>query len=132
LAEAAPVRTLIQCRRNLSTSRWATPPPSASAPSLGGGYPDRLVGKLRAAYPALKLLNLGQSGATSSDVLESQVPARSAPGAADHARDRDRRRARSCSHRTVSTTSALGYDVWAERMLAPAVALLRESIGASA
>src|SRR6266403_3399018 len=40
----------------------------------GGGYPDRLVGKLRAAYPALKLLNLGQSGATSSDVLENQVP----------------------------------------------------------
>ena len=28
--------------------------------------------------------------------------------------------------------SALGYDVWAGRMLAPAVALLRESIGASA
>jgi len=28
--------------------------------------------------------------------------------------------------------SALGYDVWAERMLAPAVALLRESVGASA
>jgi len=40
----------------------------------GGGYPDRLVVKLRAAYPALKLLNLGQSGATSSDVLDSQVP----------------------------------------------------------
>jgi lysophospholipase L1-like esterase len=40
----------------------------------GGGYPERLVGKLRSAYPALKLLNLGQSGATTSDVLASQVP----------------------------------------------------------
>ena len=28
--------------------------------------------------------------------------------------------------------SAQGYDVWAERMLAPAVALLRESVGDSA
>jgi acyl-CoA thioesterase-1 len=40
----------------------------------GGGYPERLVGKLRQAYPALKLLNLGQSGAITSDVLASQVP----------------------------------------------------------
>jgi len=40
----------------------------------GGGYPERLAGKLRPAYPGLELLNLGQSGATTSDVLSAQVP----------------------------------------------------------
>lgn len=40
----------------------------------GGGYPDRAVGRLRQQFPALKLLNLGRSGATTADVLEEQVP----------------------------------------------------------
>jgi len=40
----------------------------------GGGYPERLAGKLRPAYPGLELLNLGQSGATASGVLADQVP----------------------------------------------------------
>lgn len=40
----------------------------------GGGYPERLVARLRPAHPGLKLLNLGQSGATTSDVLEAQLP----------------------------------------------------------
>ena len=40
----------------------------------GGGYPERLVAKLRAAFPALKLLNLGESGATTSDLRETQLP----------------------------------------------------------
>jgi len=39
----------------------------------GGGYPERLVAKLRSAYPGIQLLNLGQSGATTSDVLADQV-----------------------------------------------------------
>jgi acyl-CoA thioesterase-1 len=184
----------------------------------GGGYPDRLVAKLRAAYPALKLLNLGQSGATASDVLESQVPRalRTRPrlitlgiGINDvglHISDDafavnleeivvqlrklavpmaianipdlalapaiaqlvprsiyERRIELFNEHVTATAArhgltlvdlhawsrgvlparpelfssdgfhpSALGYDVWAERMLAPAVALLRESVGASA
>jgi acyl-CoA thioesterase I len=42
--------------------------------ATGGGYPERLAGKLRAAYPSLELLNLGQGGATTSDVLAGQVP----------------------------------------------------------
>jgi lysophospholipase L1-like esterase len=184
----------------------------------GGGYPDRLVGKLRAAYPTLKLLNLGQSGATASDVLESQVPRAllTRPRlitlgigindvglqAADDAfavnleevvvqlhklgarmaianipdlalapaiaqlvsRSIYERRIELFNEHVTATAarhgltlvdlytwsrdlpgarpelfspdgfhpSALGYDVWAERMLAPAVALLRESVGASA
>jgi lysophospholipase L1-like esterase len=40
----------------------------------GGGYPERLVRKLGPAYPGLKLLNLGQSGATASDVVAAQLP----------------------------------------------------------
>src|SRR5438132_5242495 len=40
----------------------------------GGGYPERLVAKLRPAFPALKLLNLGESGATTSDLRETQLP----------------------------------------------------------
>jgi acyl-CoA thioesterase I len=43
------------------------------APS-GGGYPERLIRRLRPAYPGLTLLNLGRSGATASDVLGTQVP----------------------------------------------------------
>jgi len=43
------------------------------APS-GGGYPERLAAKLRGAFPTLKLVNLGGSGATTSDVIEIQVP----------------------------------------------------------
>ena len=42
--------------------------------SSGAGYPERLVAKLRPLFPALKLLNLGESGATTSDVLATQVP----------------------------------------------------------
>jgi len=184
----------------------------------GGGYPDRLVVKLRAAYPALKLLNLGQSGATSSDVLESQVPRALrtrprlitlgigindvglqisddafalkleeivvqlrklgvpiaianipdlalAPAVAQLVpRSIYERRIELFNEHVTATAarhrltlvdlytwsrdvlcgrpdlfspdgfhpSALGYDVWAERMLAPAIALLRESVGASA
>ena len=37
----------------------------------GGGYPERLVGLLRAR---LRLLNLCRSGATSADVLTDQLP----------------------------------------------------------
>jgi len=40
----------------------------------GGGYPDRLVARLRPRLAGLRLLNLGESGATTSDVLETQVP----------------------------------------------------------
>ena len=42
--------------------------------ALHGGYPQRLLGRLRALRPAFRLLNLSQSGARSLDVLESQVP----------------------------------------------------------
>jgi acyl-CoA thioesterase I len=37
----------------------------------GGGYPERLVARL---HPPLRLINLGESGATTADVLETQVP----------------------------------------------------------
>ena len=40
----------------------------------GGGYPERLVSKLRPSFPGLKLLNLGESGATTSDLLAAQLP----------------------------------------------------------
>ena len=40
----------------------------------GGGYPERLTARLRGAYSALKLLNLGASGAMTSDLLALQVP----------------------------------------------------------
>jgi len=40
----------------------------------GGGYPERLAAKLRGPFPALRLLNLGGSGATTSDVMEIQLP----------------------------------------------------------
>ncbi len=42
------------------------------APS-GGGYPERLAARLRPAFPRLTLLNLGESGATTSDVIAGQV-----------------------------------------------------------
>jgi lysophospholipase L1-like esterase len=41
----------------------------------GGGYPDRMVARLLPSFPGLKLLNLGESGATSADVLSTQLPA---------------------------------------------------------
>ena len=37
----------------------------------GGGYPERLVARLQSR---LRLMNLGESGATTADVLETQVP----------------------------------------------------------
>ncbi|HET7789035.1 MAG TPA: SGNH/GDSL hydrolase family protein [Myxococcales bacterium] len=37
----------------------------------GGGYPERLVARLQ---QRLRLINLGESGATTADVLETQVP----------------------------------------------------------
>jgi lysophospholipase L1-like esterase len=40
----------------------------------GGGYPERLVAKLRPEFPRLRLLNLGESGGTTSDVIADQVP----------------------------------------------------------
>ena len=40
----------------------------------GGGYPDRLLRRLAARHPGLRLANLCESGATSSDVLQDQVP----------------------------------------------------------
>jgi lysophospholipase L1-like esterase len=40
----------------------------------GGGYPDRLLRRLRAGHPGLRLVNLCESGATSSDVRQDQVP----------------------------------------------------------
>ena len=40
----------------------------------GGGYPDRLLRRLSARHPGLRLLNLCESGATSSDVVQDQVP----------------------------------------------------------
>jgi lysophospholipase L1-like esterase len=40
----------------------------------GGGYPDRLLRRLHSRHPGLQLVNLCESGATSSDVLQDQVP----------------------------------------------------------
>jgi acyl-CoA thioesterase I len=40
----------------------------------GGGYPERVVTRLQPRLGALRLINLGESGATSADVLETQVP----------------------------------------------------------
>lgn len=40
----------------------------------GGGYPDRLLRRLSARHPGLRLVNLCESGATSSDVLQDQLP----------------------------------------------------------
>jgi acyl-CoA thioesterase I len=40
----------------------------------GGGYPERLVARLQPRIGTLRLMNLGESGATTVDVLETQVP----------------------------------------------------------
>ena len=40
----------------------------------GGGYPERLAARLRPSFPRLTLLNLGESGATTSDMIADQVP----------------------------------------------------------
>src|SRR5438105_14110362 len=40
----------------------------------GGGYPERLWSSLRADFPALRLINLARSGATTADLLEDQLP----------------------------------------------------------
>lgn len=40
----------------------------------GGGYPHRLLRRLQSRHPGLRLVNLCESGATSSDVLQDQVP----------------------------------------------------------
>jgi lysophospholipase L1-like esterase len=42
--------------------------------SLHGGYPIRLLMRLRTLQPRMRLLNLCQSGARTLDVLQSQVP----------------------------------------------------------
>ena len=42
--------------------------------SRNGGYPQRLLGRLRTLRPHFRLLNLSQSGARSLDVLQGQVP----------------------------------------------------------
>lgn len=42
--------------------------------SSGGGYPERLLRRLQAARPGIRLLNLCQSGATTLDVIETQLP----------------------------------------------------------
>jgi lysophospholipase L1-like esterase len=39
-----------------------------------GGYPQRLLARLQAVRPSMRLLNLCQSGAATLDVLQSQVP----------------------------------------------------------
>jgi lysophospholipase L1-like esterase len=40
----------------------------------GGGYPERLVRLLRPHHPSIRLVNLGESGATTSDLLARQFP----------------------------------------------------------
>jgi len=40
----------------------------------GGGYPQRLVRRLSSVHPGARLVNLCQSGATTADVLEAQLP----------------------------------------------------------
>ena len=40
----------------------------------GGGYPERLAALLRPAHPALKLINLSRSGATTADLIADQLP----------------------------------------------------------
>ncbi len=42
--------------------------------SSGGGYPERIVTRVRPRFPSLTLLNLGRSGATTADVIDTQVP----------------------------------------------------------
>jgi acyl-CoA thioesterase I len=40
----------------------------------GGGYPQRLLRRLSGVHPGARLVNLCQSGATTADVLEGQLP----------------------------------------------------------
>jgi lysophospholipase L1-like esterase len=40
----------------------------------GGGYPERLLRRLRPAHPRLQLLNLCRSGATTADLIDEQLP----------------------------------------------------------
>jgi acyl-CoA thioesterase-1 len=40
----------------------------------GGGYPDRLLRRLSVRHPGIRLENLCESGATSSDLLQDQLP----------------------------------------------------------
>jgi acyl-CoA thioesterase-1 len=40
----------------------------------GGGYPERLLRLLQPDHPKLRLVNLCQSGATSSDLIVDQLP----------------------------------------------------------
>jgi|SRR5438067_4533321 len=42
--------------------------------SSGGGYPERLCSLLRAADPALRLINLSRNGDTSADLIADQLP----------------------------------------------------------
>jgi acyl-CoA thioesterase-1 len=40
----------------------------------GGGYPQRLLRRLSGVHSGARLLNLAQSGATTADVVEGQLP----------------------------------------------------------
>ena len=40
----------------------------------GGGYPDRLLARLRAAHPTVRLVNVSRSGATTGHLIEDQLP----------------------------------------------------------
>jgi acyl-CoA thioesterase I len=40
----------------------------------GGGYPQRLLRRLQAVHPDARLVNLSESGATTADVREAQLP----------------------------------------------------------
>lgn len=40
----------------------------------GGGYPERIVARVRQRFPSITLLNLGRSGATTGDVIDAQIP----------------------------------------------------------
>ncbi len=40
----------------------------------GGGYPQRLLRRLAGVHPGARLVMLAQSGATTADVLEAQLP----------------------------------------------------------
>ena len=55
----------------------------------GGGYPPRLLNKLKTLYPGSTLRNLGQSGWTSDDLINTQLkPAVAALNAAPAASSR--------------------------------------------
>jgi lysophospholipase L1-like esterase len=40
----------------------------------GGGYPERILARLRPTHPTLRLVNLSRSGATTADLIEGQLP----------------------------------------------------------